>query len=398
VPAGGEAILIYFDHNASTPVRPEVAEAMRPCLADLYANPSSLHREGQRARAAVERAREQVAALVNAHPDEVVFTSGGTEGDHLAIVGAAWARRAPGARIAISAIEHHAVHGAADVLAGEGWAVDHLPVGAAGQVEAGAFAPAPGTVLVALMLANNETGVVQPVAEVARRARAAGVLAHCDAVQGAGKLPVDMRALDVDYLVISAHKMGGPKGAGALIARRGAPLSPLFRGSGHERGRRGGTENLPGIVGLGASAECAARDLATEPARLDALRLRLEAGIRAVAPEVVIHGQSAPRLPNTVNASFPGARSDHLLMALDARGIAVSAGAACASGAVEPSPVLVAMAVPRELAVCAIRFSMGRTTSAADVDTVIATLREAVPAAVAAGPPGWSATRAGTRA
>ncbi|HEU5320494.1 MAG TPA: cysteine desulfurase family protein, partial [Methylomirabilota bacterium] len=267
---------------------------MQPCLADLYANPSSLHREGQRARAAVEHARAQVAALVHAEPDEVVFTSGGTEGDHLAILGAAWARRQEGGRITISAIEHHAVHGAAEVLAEQGWAVDHLPVGADGRVEPTAFAPTPGTVLVSLMLANNETGVLQPVEAVARHARDAGILVHCDAVQAAGKVAIDRAALGADYLVISAHKMGGPKGAGALVARRGAPLSPLFRGSGHERGRRGGTENLPGIVGLGEAAACAARDLAAESARLRALRDRLEAGLSAIAGNAVIHGGTAP--------------------------------------------------------------------------------------------------------
>jgi cysteine desulfurase len=386
------AALIYFDHNASTPVRAEVAAAMQPCLADLYANPSSLHREGQRARAAIERARDQVAALVHAHPDEVVFTSGGTEGDHLAILGAAWARRGPAARVAISAVEHHAVHGAADVLADQGWTVDHLPVGRDGAFDPASFAPRPSTALVSLMLANNETGVLQPVAELARRAREAGILVHCDAVQGAGKVAVDFPALGVDYLVVSAHKMGGPKGAGALVARRGAPLSPLFRGSGHERGRRGGTENLPGIVGLGEAAACAARDLEAEATRLTVLRERLEAGLREVAAEAVIHGAAAARLPNTVNVSFPGARSDHLLMALDARGIAVSAGAACASGAVEPSPVLNAMGVPRGIAVCAVRLSMGRTTTAAEVDAVIAALRKAVPAAMAVGAPAAGAS------
>ncbi len=357
---------------------------MAPCLADLYANPSSLHREGQRARAAVERAREQVAALVGARPDEVVFTSGGTEGDHLALLGAAWARREAGTRIAISAVEHHAVHGAAEVLAEQGWTVDHLPVGREGFVEPAAFDPAPGTTVVSLMLANNETGVLQPVAGLAARARAAGVRVHCDAVQGAGKVALDVAALGVDYLALSAHKMGGPKGAGALIVRRGAPLAPLFRGSGHERGRRGGTENLPGIVGLGAAAEWAARDLAAESERLRTLRTRLEAGIRMVALDAVVHGAAAPRLPNTVNVSFPGARSDHLLMALDARGVAVSAGAACASGAVEPSPVLSAMGVPRELAIGAVRLSMGRTTGDDDVDAVVLALFDAVPAARAA--------------
>jgi cysteine desulfurase len=371
---------------------------MRPCLGDLYANPSSLHGEGQRARAAVERAREQVAALVHARPDEVVFTSGGTEGDHLALLGAAWARRGDGTRVAISAVEHHAVHGAAEVLAEQGWMVDHLPVDRDGRVEPARFRPAPGTVLVSLMLANNETGVLQPVAELAARAREAGVRVHCDAVQGAGKVAVDFGALGVDYLVLSAHKMGGPKGAGAVIVRQGAPLSPLFRGSGHERGRRGGTENLPGIVGLGAAAECAARDLAAEAARLMVLRRRLEAGLRALAPDAVIHGERGPRLPNTVSVSFPGARSDHLLMALDARGIEVSAGAACASGAVEPSPVLSAMGVPREVAIGAVRLSMGRTTTAGEVDAVLAALGEAVPAAVAVGVSAAAAARPAGRA
>ncbi|MEK7331687.1 MAG: aminotransferase class V-fold PLP-dependent enzyme, partial [Candidatus Eisenbacteria bacterium] len=253
-------------------------------------------------------------------------------------------------------------------------------------------------VLVSLMLANNETGVLQPVVELARRAHAAGALLHCDAVQAAGKVAVDFRTLEVDYLVVSAHKIGGPKGAGALVVRGGAPLVPLFRGSGQEFGFRAGTENLTGIVGLGAAAEWAARDLAAEATRLMPLRLRLEAGIRELAPAAVIHGADAPRLPNTVNASFPGARSDHLLMALDARGIAVSAGAACASGAVEPSPVLSAMGVPRELAVCALRLSMGRTTTAADVEAVIGALREAVPVTAAAGARALVAAEPGTPA
>jgi cysteine desulfurase len=232
---------------------------MAPGLHDLYANPSSMHREGQRARAAIERARGQVAALVHAHADEVVFTSGGTEGDHLAILGAAWARAHQGRRVALAAIEHHAVHGAGAVLADQGWTVDHLACGRGGRVDPAVCAFPPGTTLVSLMLANNETGVLQPVAEMSRRAHAAGALLHCDAVQAAGKVTVDFAALEADYLVISAHKLAGPKGAGALVVRRGAPLAPLFRGSGHERGRRGGTENLPGIVGLGVAAECAAR-------------------------------------------------------------------------------------------------------------------------------------------
>jgi len=219
--------------------------------------------------------------------------------------------------------------------------------------------------------------VIQPLAEIARRATARGLRVVCDAVQAAGKIPVRRETLDADYLVISGHKFGGPKGAGALIVGAAAPLEPLFRGSAQERGRRGGTENLPGIVALGAAAAAAARDLEAEHQRLLELRARLESGVRAALPDAVVHGAAAPRLPNTVNLSIPGARSDHMLMALDARGVAVSAGAACASGAVEPSPVLSAMGVPRELAVCALRLSMGRDTTAAEVDAVVEALTAA---------------------
>jgi cysteine desulfurase len=386
--------MIYFDHNASTPVRPEAAEAMRSALANLHANPSSSHREGQRARAAVERARAQVAALVEARPDEVVFTSGGTEGDHAGLIGAAWAAEARGRRVATSAIEHHAIHGAAEVLERLGYTATQLPVGREGLVDPAAIATLPAdTTVVAVMLANNETGVIQPIAAVAAAASARGMRLVCDAVQAAGKIPIRRDDLGADYLVISGHKFGGPKGAGALIVRTGAPFEPLFRGSAHERGRRGGTENLPGIVGLGVAAECAARELEAERGRLLELRAQLEAGLRAALPGAVVHGARAPRLPNTVNVSIPGARSDHLLMALDARGVAVSAGAACASGAVEPSPVLAAMGVPRELAVCALRLSMGRGTRADDVARVVAALAESAQAARSLAVPAPGAAR-----
>jgi len=355
---------------------------MRASLEDLHANASSMHREGQRARAAIEHARDQVAALVGARPDEVIFVSGGTEGDHLALVGGAWARQARGRRVAISAVEHHAVHGAAEVLAEQGFTVDHLPVDGNGMVVMSALdGLAEDTTVVSLMLANNETGVLQPVAEAAERAHHAGALLHCDAVQAAGKIAIDFRALGADYLVISGHKLGGPKGAGALILKHGTPLKPLFRGSAHERGRRGGTENVPGIIGLGVAAEHARAELAEEGPRLRALRSELEQVLRAADPELVVHGERAPRLPNTVNASFPGARSDHLLLALDARGVAVSAGAACASGAVEPSPVLTAMGVAPELAVCALRFSLGRTSTTDEVAALARVLPEALRAA-----------------
>jgi len=373
---------LYFDHNASTPVRPEVAEAMQQALRDLGANPSSAHREGQRVRAAVERAREQAAALVGAAPSEVVFVSGGTEGDHLAFVGSAWAQRERGQHVAVAAIEHHAVHGAAEVLERLGWHHSLLPCDRNGLTPPDSVNDLPaGTTVLALMLANNETGVVQPVAALTARAQARGIRVVCDAVQGTGKVAVDVASLGVDYLVFSAHKFGGPKGAGAVVIRNRAPLEPLFRGSAHERGLRGGTENVPGIVGLGVAAELAARELSAVGPRILELRKRFEAGLKQVVPDVVIHGAAAPRLPNTVNASFPGARSDHLLLALDARGLAASAGAACASGGVEPSPVLTAMGVPRELAVCAIRFSLGRTTTDDEVARALAIVDESVKAA-----------------
>ena len=370
---------VYLDHNASTPVRPEVAEAMQHALRDLGANPSSAHRDGQRVRAAVERAREQAAALVNAKPDEVVFVSGGTEGDHLAIVGSAWAQRERGKHVACAAIEHHAVHGAIELLESQGFTHSTLPCNAHGITSPESVNDLPaGVTVLSLMLANNETGVMQPVAALAARARARGMRVHCDAVQGTGKVKVDVDALGVDYLVYSPHKFGGPKGVGVLIVRGKAPLEPLFRGSAHERGRRGGTENVPGIIGMGVAAELAARDLADESARLLALRKGFEQELKLALPDLVVHGALAPRLPNTVNVSFPGARADHLLLALDARGVAASAGAACASGGVEPSPVLTAMGVAPELAVCALRFSLGRTTHADDVARAITAIVEAV--------------------
>jgi cysteine desulfurase len=370
---------IYLDHNASTPVRPEVAEAMHMALRDLGANPSSAHRDGQRVRAAVEQAREQAAALVGARAADLVFVSGGTEGDHLAVVGSAWAQRERSRHVAYAAIEHHAVHGAAEVLESLGWQHSVLPCEPSGLTRPDAVNDLPaGVSVLSLMLANNETGVLQPVAALAARARARGMRVHCDAVQGTGKVPVDFESLGVDYLVFSGHKFGGPKGAGALVVRQGAPLEPLFRGSAQEHGFRGGTENVPGIVGLGVACEWAARELADESARLLALRRGFEAELKQALPDAVVHGGSAPRLPNTVNVSFPGARSDHMLLALDARGIAASAGAACASGGVEPSPVLSAMGVPRELAICALRFSLGRSNRADDVAAAVTRIADAV--------------------
>ena len=356
--------MIYFDHNASTPVRPEATEAMHRVLRELHANASSTHREGQRVRAALEEARRDVAALVGADPGEVVFVSGGTEGDHAGLVGAAWAHESRGRRVAIGSTEHHAVHGAAEVLERMGFEVAHLPVDSNGLIDPGSIDALPDdTTVVSVMLANNETGVVQPIAALAERAHARGMVFHCDAVQAAGKIEIDVTALGVDYLVVSGHKFGGPKGAGAMIVRRDVPFEPLFRGTAHEKGRRGGTENAPSLVGLGVAARLARENLDAERTRLLELRRRFEARLAEGIPDVVVHCAGAPRLPNTVNASFPGTRSDVLLMALDARGVAVSAGAACSSGAVEPSPVLAAMGVPEPLATTALRLSMGWSTT-----------------------------------
>ena len=369
--------MTYFDHNASTPVRPEVVDAIRDALERLHANPSSVHQDGQRARAAIERAREQVAAMVGAAPRDVVFTSGGTEGDHLALIGGARALAARGRRVACSAVEHHAVHGAAQVLEQDGFAISHIGVDAVGCVDPAAIDSLPAdTTLVSVMLANNETGVIQPVAAIAERARSRGMRVHCDAVQAAGKIPVALGALGADYLVISAHKLGGPKGIGALILGAGVPLESLQRGSSHEHGHRGGTENVSGIVGFGVAATAAVAELDREHARLDLLRVQLERGLLEALPDAVIHALGAPRLPNTVSVSIPGARSDMMLMALDARGYEISAGAACASGAVEPSPVMRAMGVPRDLAICALRLSMGRTTRVADVTALLGALTD----------------------
>ncbi|MEO5989402.1 MAG: cysteine desulfurase family protein [Candidatus Eisenbacteria bacterium] len=378
--------MIYLDHNASTPVRPEVAQAMHLALSDLGANPSSSHREGQRVRAALERARAQVAAFAGSRVDEVVFVSGGTEGDHLAVIGAAWARRDHGRHVAFAAVEHHAVHGAAEVLEELGWTHEELPCDAQGRTRVEAIDALPaGTTVASVMLANNETGVVQPVRALADRAHLRGMLLHCDAVQAMGKLPVDFAMLGADFLVLSGHKFGGPKGAGALIVRNGVPMQPLFRGSAQEHGRRGGTENVAGIIGLGLACELVAHDLAAHAEAMQGLRLQFEQALLAAVPDAMIHGRDAERLPNTVNVSFLGARSDHLLLALDARGVCCSAGAACASGGVEPSAVLRAMGVPRQWAVSALRFSLGRGTTLAELHAAVVHVADSVERIRAAG-------------
>jgi cysteine desulfurase len=369
---------IYLDHNATTPPDPRVLEAMLPYLTEAFGNPSSLHWYGQRARAAIDEAREKVAALVSASPAEIVFTASGSEADNLALRGAAAAAREPRRGIVHSAVEHHAVVNTARGLAEDGWPVAVVPVSADGVLDLDALRSTVDehTALVSVMLANNETGVLQPVVEAARVARESGALVHCDAVQGAGKVPVNVRALDVDLLALSAHKMYGPKGVGALYVRRGTRLRALVRGGAQERNRRAGTEDVAGIVGFGRAAELVRESLTSEPARVGALRDRLEARLLQVGG--ARRNGDGPRVANTTNVSFDGIEAEDLLIALDLMGVAVSTGAACAAGAVEPSHVLRAMGLHAQRVQASLRFSLGRCTTEREVDRAADAVAEAV--------------------
>ncbi|MBI2829461.1 MAG: cysteine desulfurase NifS [Acidobacteria bacterium] len=368
---------IYLDHNATTPVHPAVADTMAAALREEFGNPSSVHHFGQRAKAVVDQARSTVAALIGADPSEVVFTSGGTESDNFAIRGTAEARERTGRRRLIaSAIEHEAVLNTLKPLATRGWETTLLPVGETGIVSPDDLRAAlrDDTTLVSVMHANNEIGTIQPIAELARVARARGALFHTDAVQSAGKIPIDVRTLGVDLLSISAHKFYGPKGVGAIWIRRGLRLLPILTGGKHERNRRAGTENVAGIVGMGTAAEIARARMADEHARVAALRDRLEEGILRAVPGTVVNGARTPRVPNTTNISFDRIEAESLLIALDLDGIAVSTGSACSSGTLEPSHVLKAMGFPPHRTQNSIRFSLGIGNTEADVDRVIAVL------------------------
>jgi cysteine desulfurase len=350
----------YLDWNATAPLRPEAAAAMAEALART-GNPSSVHRHGREAKRALEQARARVAALVNAAPAAIIFTSGGTEANHLALRGLA------GRRLIIAAIEHDSVRAAAAEAA-------FLPVTRDGVVDLGALErmleadtrPA----LVSLMLANNETGVIQPVADAARLAHRRGALLHCDAVQGAGKIPVDSRALGADLMTLSAHKIGGPMGVGALVASPDLPLQALQTGGGQERGRRAGTENLPGIIGFGIAAEIAGKSL-NDYSRVAAVRDEAERRLLAMAPDAHIFGVNAPRLANTICVSMPNVPASTQVMSLDLADVMVSAGAACSSGKVKRSHVLEAMGVAPTEADCAIRVSLGWSTSADDINRLV---------------------------
>ena len=364
---------VYLDHSATTPVRPEVVEAMLPYLREAYGNPSSLHQWGQEAKKAVEQAREEVARLVSARPEEIVFTSGGTEANNLAIIGAAYANSAKGRHIITSGIEHHSVLDTMRYLEKQGFKVNYLPVTGEGlvRVEEVAAAISPETILISIMHANNEVGTVQPIAAIGRLARERGIIFHTDAVQTAGKIPVNVEELGVDLLSLSAHKIYGPKGVGALYIRKGRRLNPLLHGGGQERNRRPGTENVPGIVGFGRAAALAKQELAAEGKRLSALRDRLLEGVAERIPEVVITGHRERRLPNHASVCVKYVEGESLLLSLDLQGVAASSGSACTSGSLEPSHVLLAMGLPPEIAQGSLRLTLGRDNQETDVEYVL---------------------------
>jgi cysteine desulfurase len=364
---------VYLDHNATTPLEATALEAMLPYLRGQFGNPSSVHRHGRRARAAIDAAREQVAALVNAHPSQMIFTSGGTEANNLAIQGVA-AKRSPG-RILIGATEHPSVVEAATSLADRGWHIEHLPVDDQGclrhDVLKEALQPVPA--LVSIMTANNETGVVQDMAAIAALVRDSGALLHTDAVQAAGKIALDFSASGAHLMSLSAHKIGGPKGVGALIVDKAVDMKPLLHGGGQERGRRSGTENVAGIVGFGAAATVVRERLTAYGLRLSRLRELLEAGLRRFHG-IEVFAANAQRAPNTVCFGVHGMEGETLVMSLDRLGFAVSSGSACASGSNEPSPVLLAMGVERELARGSLRVSLGWNNTEIDVEEFLRAL------------------------
>jgi cysteine desulfurase len=369
---------VYLDHNASTPVHPEVVAEMLPYFSDVYGNPSSVHGFGRDARAAVDAARDRVAAFLRVRPDELVFTSGGTESDNFGVKGLALARGR--GHVITSPVEHHAVLRSAQALEAQGFAVSYLPVDQYGMVDPDDVRRAlrPDTIAISIMHANSEVGTIQPIRAIGALAREAGVPLHVDAVQTFGKVEIDVDAMNIDALSFSGHKIYGPKGIAGLYIRRGTKMVSIQHGGEHERRRRAGTENVPGIVGLGKAVEVRARDMKTEAEAVSALRDRMWEGIRARVPEVRLNGHPTERLPGTANICYRNVESESIVLALDLKGIAVSAGSACTAGSVEPSHVLVAMGVPLDWAMGAVRSSLGRSTTAGDVDYVVASVTEVV--------------------
>jgi cysteine desulfurase len=368
---------VYLDNNATTPLLPEVFEAMRPYFAERFGNASSIHHHGQETRAAVESARESVAALLGCRAPEIIFTSGGTEADNLAIAGLT----AAGDHVITSSIEHHAVLHACKHLEETGGEVTYLPVDGRGLVDPADVRRAlrPSTKLISIMMANNETGVLEPLEEIGKIAAEAAVSFHTDAVQAAGKVPIDVGRIGCHILSISGHKMHAPQGVGALYVGKGTSIQPLFYGGRHERSRRAGTENVPGIVGLGKGAQLAREAFARgDNDKLAVLRDRLEQGILARVSEAGVNGAHAPRVPTTTNIHFDHIEGEAIVIALDLKGLAVSSGAACSSGAIEPSHVLTAMGLRADQARASIRFSLGKQTTAEDIDFAMALVPETV--------------------
>ncbi|MGI6553710.1 MAG: cysteine desulfurase NifS [Bacillota bacterium] len=366
---------VYLDHSATTPVRPEVAEVMAKYLTQYFGNPSSIHGFGRIGKKALEEAREQVARLIGARPEEIVFTSGGTEADNLAIIGAALANRKKGNHVIISSIEHHAALDSGKYLEKQGFEVSYLPVDREGLVHVDDVENLlrPETILISVMHVNNEVGTIQPIEEIGKLARVRGVIFHSDAVQSVGKIPVDVNSLNVDLLSASAHKIYGPKGVGCLYIRKGTKIEPGQHGGGQERKRRPGTENLPGIVAFGKAAELAHLELDQEE-KLVYLRDKLINGIMDLIPHVQLNGHPIKRVPGNVNVSIRYVEGESLLLNLDMKGIAASSGSACTSGSLDPSHVLLAMGLPHEIAHGSLRMTLGRDNTEEDINYVLEVL------------------------
>jgi cysteine desulfurase len=362
---------VYLDHNASTPVHPDVVAAMLPYFSETFGNPSSVHAFGREAREGVDTARERIARFLKVKPDEIVFTSGGTESDNFGIKGLAAARGR--GHVITSRIEHHAVLRTCEALETQGFSVTYVPVDGAGMVDPDEVRRAlrPDTFAISIMHANSEVGTLQPVRAIGAIARAHGAAFHVDAVQTFGKIDIDVDAFGIDVLAFSGHKIYGPKGVAGAYVRKGTKMASVQHGGDHERRRRAGTENVSGIVGLGKAVEIRQREMHAEAARVSALRDRLWTGIQARVPDVRLNGHPTERLPGTANISYRGVESESIVLGLDLKGIGVSAGSACTSGSVEPSYVLVAMGVPLEWAMGAVRSSLGRSTTAEDIDYVV---------------------------
>jgi len=375
-----QARRIYLDHNATTPVHPEVFEAMLPYYKDKFGNASSIHSFGREAKVALEESREKVAKFINASPQEVYFTCGGTESDNLAVKGTAFANRKKGKHIITSKIEHHAVLESGKFLEKDEFEVTYLPVDKYGFVDPDDLKKAirKDTILVSIMHVNNEVGTIQPLEELCKITKEKGAYFHTDAVQSVGKLPVDVQKLNVDVLSMSGHKIYGPKGVGAIYIRKGTRITPWSHGGSHERSRRAGTENVPGIVGLAKTVEIAQRDMEQQSQQMKNLTEAFYQKVTHAIPDVILNGHLEKRIPNTLNLSFKAVEGESIILSLDLKGVAVASGSACTSGTLEPSHVLSAMGISPEIAQGAIRFSFGRENTMEDVEYIVGILPEIV--------------------